>query len=49
MNSGHQFDTADHDRPTQLHWMEDFDDLTVDELRELPNRMQLGLDLSVFE
>ncbi len=49
MNSAQQFDAPEFDRPTQLHWMEDFDDLTVDELRELPNRMQLGLDLSVFE
>ncbi|MGB5760149.1 MAG: hypothetical protein WBM50_24755 [Acidimicrobiales bacterium] len=49
MNSVQLLETAEYDRPTQLHWMEDFDDLTVDELRELPNRMQLGLDLSVFE
>ncbi len=49
MNNVQQIDAADHDRPTQLHWMEDFDDLTVDDLRELPNHMQLGLDLSVFD
>lgn len=49
MNNVQQIDAADNDRPTQLHWMEDFDDLTVDDLRELPNHMQLGLDLSVFD
>ncbi len=49
MNSSPQIDSAEYDRPTQLHWMEDFEDLTVDELRELPNRMQLGMDLSVFD
>ncbi|MGH1492462.1 MAG: hypothetical protein ACRBK7_24250 [Acidimicrobiales bacterium] len=49
MHIAKQIETPDHDLPTQLHWMEDFDDLTVDDLRELPNHMQLGLDLSVFD
>lgn len=49
MNGSQPLDAQELDRPAQLHWMEDFDDLTVDELRELPNRMQLGLDLSVFD
>ena len=44
----HHFEGSD-ESGHELHWMEDFDDLTVDELRELPNRMQLGLDLSVFD
>lgn len=49
MNSVQQIDATDYDRPTQLQWMEDFEDLSVDDLRELPNHMQLGLDLSVFD
>ena len=49
MNNGQHIETLDIDRPAQLHWMEDFDDLTVDDLRELPLHLQLGLDLSVFE
>lgn len=49
MHNAPQIETMDSDLPTQLHWMEDFDDLTVDDLRELPNHMQLGLDLSVFD
>ena len=40
------FDDDDHQ---PLGWMEDFDDLTVDDLRELPHHLQLGLDLSVFD
>lgn len=32
-----------------FHWMEDFDDLSVDDLRELPHHLQLGMDLSVFD
>lgn len=46
METGPIFDDDDHQ---PLGWMEDFDDLTVDDLRELPHHMQLGLDLSVFE
>lgn len=49
MNNIQPIEANDHDHQTQLHWMEDFNDLTVDDLRELPNHMQLGLDLSVFE
>ncbi|MEM9563488.1 MAG: hypothetical protein AAGA93_12765 [Actinomycetota bacterium] len=46
METGYGFNDEDsHD----LHWMEDFDDLTVDDLRELPHSMQLGMDLSVFD
>ncbi len=37
------------DEGQNLHWMEDFNDLTVDDLRELPHQVQLGLDLSVFD
>ena len=37
------------DERENLHWMEDFNDLTVDDLRELPHQVQLGLDLSVFD
>ena len=37
------------DEAQRLHWMEDFVDLTVDDLRELPHQVQLGLDLSVFD
>lgn len=46
METGYSFN--DEDGQT-LHWMEDFDDLTVDDLRELPHHMQLGMDLSVFD
>ena len=49
MNNMQQIEANEFDRPAQLHWMEDFDDLSVDDLRELPNHMQLGLDLSVFD
>lgn len=49
MHNAKQIETTESDLPTQLHWMEDFDDLTVDDLRELPNHMQLGMDLSVFD
>ena len=49
MNNMQQIEASEYDRPAQLQWMEDFDDLTVDDLRELPNHMQLGLDLSVFD
>ncbi len=48
MNIMQQVTTTDSDR-SELPWMEDFEDLSVDELRELPNHMQLGLDLSVFD
>ena len=37
------------DEGNQLQWMEDFHDLSVDDLRELPHQVQLGLDLSVFD
>lgn len=30
-------------------WVDDFADLTVDDLRELPNHLQLGMDLSIFD
>ncbi|MEL6985624.1 MAG: hypothetical protein AAFO29_24545 [Actinomycetota bacterium] len=46
METGSNFN--DEDSHT-LHWMEDFNDLTVDDLRELPHQVQLGLDLSVFD
>lgn len=46
MDTGHIFND---DEGHQLHWMEDFDDLTVDDLRELPHHLQLGMDLAVFE
>lgn len=49
MSDSKHTSNRDTDHGKQLHWMEDFDDLTVDDLRELPNRMQLGLDLSVFD
>jgi hypothetical protein len=49
MNDRQHIAQRETDHATQLHWMEDFDDLSVDDLRELPNRMQLGLDLSVFD
>jgi hypothetical protein len=42
-------DTAEQLDTPGLAWVEEFDDLTVDELRELPNDVQLGLDLSVFD
>lgn len=48
MESIHNFDAGD-DSTHELHWMEDFDDLSVDELRELPHHLQLGMDLSVYE
>jgi hypothetical protein len=48
MDSIHNLDSGD-DGGHELHWMEDFDDLTVDDLRELPNHLQLGLDLSVYD
>jgi len=48
MDSIHNLDSGD-DGGHELHWMEDFDDLTVDDLRELPHHLQLGLDLSVYE
>lgn len=38
-----------HDTSHGFQWVEEFDDMTVDELRELPNELQLGLDLSVFD
>jgi hypothetical protein len=41
--------TLNDDDGHQLHWMEDFDDLSVDDLRELPHHLQLGMDLSVYE
>ena len=41
-------DTGVDGRPN-LDWIEDFDDLSVDDLRELPHSLQLGLDLSVFD
>ena len=46
METGPIFDDDEHQ---PLRWMEDFDDLTVDDLRELPHHLQLGLDLAVFE
>lgn len=46
METGSSFNDED---GHQLYWMEDFDDLTVDDLRELPHHLQLGLDLSVFD
>ncbi len=46
MDKGTSFNDED---GHQLHWMEDFDDLTVDDLRELPHNLQLGLDLSVYD
>lgn len=49
MNIMQQLNAADSDRTERIQWMEDFEDLSVDDLRELPNHMQLGLDLSVFE
>lgn len=45
METGYTFD----EDGQQLDWMEDFEDLTVDDLRELPHHVQLGMDLSVFE
>ncbi|MEM7325803.1 MAG: hypothetical protein AAF531_22145 [Actinomycetota bacterium] len=30
-------------------WVDDFADLSVDDLRELPHHLQLGMDLSVFD
>ena len=49
MSNAQHHEALDNDRQAQLHWMEDFHDLSVDDLRELPNHMQLGLDLSVFD
>lgn len=34
---------------SELNWLEDIHDLSFDELRELPSRVQMGLDLSIFE
>lgn len=30
-------------------WLDDINDLSFDELRELPSRVQMGMDLSIFE
>ena len=46
---------AQHSEPTVIDlnteptWVDDFADLTVDDLRELPPHLQLGMDLSVFD
>jgi len=32
-----------------LNWMEDLNDLSFDELRELPCRVQMGIDYSIFD
>ncbi len=48
MDSAPHIDPSDPDRH-QPSWIEDFADLSVDELRELPNHIQLGLDLSVLD
>ncbi len=42
-------ETIDYDRSTALGWTEDFHDLTVEELRELPPHLQLGMDLSILD
>lgn len=49
MHSFHPFEAPDYERSTDLGWTEDFHDLTVDDLRELPPHLQLGLDLSVLD
>lgn len=33
----------------QPSWIDDLHDLTMDELREMPNHLQLGMDLSVLD
>lgn len=38
--------------PTEMigmNWIEDLNDLTLDELRDLPADVQMGLDLSIFD
>ena len=30
-------------------WIDEFHDLTVDELREMPHHLQLGMDLSILD
>lgn len=34
---------------SEMSWVEDIHDLSFDELRELPSRVQMGIDLSIFE
>ena len=46
METGYRFNDEDGQAP---QWMEDFADLSVDDLRELPHHMQLGMDLSLFD
>jgi hypothetical protein len=45
----HQTGTDGDATHPDLDWIETFDDLSMDDLRELPHSLQLGLDLSVFE
>jgi len=33
----------------EMSWMEDLHDLSFDELRELPSRVQMGVDYSIFD
>ncbi|MEM7271590.1 MAG: hypothetical protein AAF547_00795 [Actinomycetota bacterium] len=49
MNAAQQPEQFGHDVVSEPEWMDDFADLTVDDLRELPNHLQLGMDLSVFD
>lgn len=49
MNQAQHNEPAITDVQTEPAWVDDFADLTVDDLRELPNHLQLGMDLSVFD
>jgi hypothetical protein len=49
MNPAQHTDPAIIDLQAEPAWVDDFADLTVDDLRELPNHLQLGMDLSVFD